>query len=235
MLNAKKHQRGMSLYIVIVIVLLSMLLALFASKTSVFNEIIVGNDADYQRAYEAAHAMIQDAEIDIKNASNRECIDNEEKVCRSKTGAIDIITETSSVYSFVEKVSQYSQKCMNGLCSKRDGVQDFWRNPEQLAEMTSGSSSDNTNIGARHGQYTGAVVKNDSNQILKETASGKGAWYWIEPMRFKEDFSANLTRETGREIKAHMLYRITAIARGIKPSTIVVIQSIVAPTSDSGE
>ena len=62
MLNSRKNQQGISLYVVIVIVLLSMLLALWASRTALFNEMIVGNDADYQRAYVAAQAMIQDAE-----------------------------------------------------------------------------------------------------------------------------------------------------------------------------
>ena len=66
MLNSRKNQQGISLYVVIVIVLLSMLLALWSSRTALFNEMIVGNDADYQRAYEAAQAMIQDAELDIQ-------------------------------------------------------------------------------------------------------------------------------------------------------------------------
>ena len=51
MLNSRKNQQGISLYVVIVIVLLSMLLALWSSRTALFNEMIVGNDADYQRAF----------------------------------------------------------------------------------------------------------------------------------------------------------------------------------------
>ena len=51
----------------IVFVMLSMLLALWASRTSLFNEMLVGHDADYQRAFEAAQALLQDAELDIRN------------------------------------------------------------------------------------------------------------------------------------------------------------------------
>ena len=47
-------------------VMLSMLLALWGSRTALFNELIVGNDADYQRTFEAAQALIQDAEFDIQ-------------------------------------------------------------------------------------------------------------------------------------------------------------------------
>ena len=59
-------QRGISLFVVIVIVMLSALLAMWGSRTSLFNEMIVGNDADYQRAFEAAQALVQDAEFDIR-------------------------------------------------------------------------------------------------------------------------------------------------------------------------
>ena len=52
------QQRGVALFIVIIFVMLSMLLALWASRTAWFNEMIVGNDADYQRAFEAAQASL---------------------------------------------------------------------------------------------------------------------------------------------------------------------------------
>ena len=64
--NSLRRQRGISLFIVIVLVMLSMLLALWSARTSLFNEMVVGNDADYQRAFEAAQALLQDAEFDIR-------------------------------------------------------------------------------------------------------------------------------------------------------------------------
>src|SRR2546427_2348398 len=65
--HASRQQRGVALFVVIIFVMLSMLLALWASRTSLFNELVVGNDADYQRAYEAAQALLQDAELDRKS------------------------------------------------------------------------------------------------------------------------------------------------------------------------
>ena len=64
--NHKKNQQGIALFVVIILVMLSMLLALWASRTSLFGEMLVGNDADYQRAFEAAQSLIQDAELDIR-------------------------------------------------------------------------------------------------------------------------------------------------------------------------
>ena len=64
---APHRERGIALFVVIVFVMLSMLLALWASRTAIFNEMVVGNDADYQRAFEAAQSLIQDAELDIRS------------------------------------------------------------------------------------------------------------------------------------------------------------------------
>lgn len=60
------RQHGVALFVVLVAVMLSTLLALWASRTSLFNEMVVSNDADYQRAFEAAQALMQDAELDIR-------------------------------------------------------------------------------------------------------------------------------------------------------------------------
>ena len=82
----RQRQRGVALFVVIVFVMLSMLLALWASRTSLFNEMLVGNDADYQRAFEAAQALIQDAELDIRgeNADGSVCTATN---CRDKISA----------------------------------------------------------------------------------------------------------------------------------------------------
>ena len=50
------RQKGVSLFVVLVIVLLSTLLAAWAFRSSIFNQLVVSNDADYQRAFEAAQA-----------------------------------------------------------------------------------------------------------------------------------------------------------------------------------
>ena len=80
-----KRQRGISLFVIMVIVLLSMLLALWASRTSWFGELVVGNDADYQRALEAAQAMLQDAELDIRRSKA------DGSACENLTGTGDLL------------------------------------------------------------------------------------------------------------------------------------------------
>ena len=58
-------QRGASLFTVFILLLLTALLVLGALRVSVFNESIVGNQADQQRAYAAAEALMQHAANDI--------------------------------------------------------------------------------------------------------------------------------------------------------------------------
>ena len=83
------RQRGVALFVVIVLVMLSMLLALWASRSSWFNEILVGNDADYQRTFEAAQSMLQDAELDIREQNSKggncEVSSKNSSICRSST------------------------------------------------------------------------------------------------------------------------------------------------------
>ena len=93
----RPRQQGVALFVVIVFVMLSMLLALWASRTSLFNEMVVGNDADYQRAFEAAQTLLQDAELDIRreNPDGSPCT---VATCRDKTsGATLIPLDTAEV------------------------------------------------------------------------------------------------------------------------------------------
>ena len=92
------------------------------------------------------------------------------------------------------------------------------------------------NVGARYGQYTGATSDSTSNPILANTTSGEGAWYWIEVMKFLDAPEENfIGSKTTPALNARLIYRITAIAHGMKPSTQVVLQSVVALDPGSGE
>ena len=93
-----KDEKGIVLFIVIVFVMLSMLLALWASRSSIFNEMVVGNDADYQRTFEAAQTMLQEAELDIRGetASGTWC-GGEKNKCRNAKNALLFPTDENFV------------------------------------------------------------------------------------------------------------------------------------------
>ncbi|MDZ7866655.1 pilus assembly PilX family protein [Acidovorax sp.] len=245
----RPQQRGVALFVVIVFVMLSMLLALWASRTSLFNEMVVGNDADYQRAFEAAQALLQDAELDIR----REFPDGNPctaATCRDLVGAADKIpADPSEVTPLLTTLDSQPTKCRSGLCTKRTGRQDFWNytsatNPPppdlkpgevKLEDMTQPT------VGARYGQYTGAAQGSataQANPILQwdaTTPNNQGGWYWIELLKYDDrEGGPDVIIDPSRadvlalNLSPNVVYRITAVAYGRKPNTMAVLQQTYA-------
>ena len=242
----RQRQRGVALFVVIVVVMLSMLLALWASRTSLFNELVVGNDADYQRAFDAAQALLQDAELDIRgeNADGSPCSGSGD-VCRTSTadkipledGTNDAKTGVTDLLTTLK--SQTPTQCRNGLCVKRTGKQDFWNNADAskgptLAQMKA--------AGARYGQFTGAAIGDTdapANPILAyrsdpEKKPEEGGWYWIEVLHYDESSKnsglivGGNNDLLGLNLVPNVVYRITALAYGHKSTTMVVLQQTYA-------
>lgn len=213
----------------IIIVLLSTLLALWASRSALFNEIIVGNDADYQRAFEAAQALIQDAELDIKGAKpdGTSCtpVAGSPAVCRvpDAFNTVWFPNEDKETSELFHELATSTSGCINAICLKRTGNQDFWTDTTTLTNMLPS--------GARYGQYTGAQKGNLSNAILNNSTAGQGGWYWVEVMLYDPSagntaiISSGANTNMSLNIVPKVVYRITAIARGFKPGTQVVLQS----------
>ncbi|WP_291475775.1 pilus assembly protein [Acidovorax sp.] len=246
-----QRQRGISLFVVIVFVMLSMLLALWASRTSLFNEMVIGNDADYQRAFEAAQALVQDAELDIRGekADGSDCRPNCRGGDATKTQIPLEAKEVAALLADLEGITT-GPRCSNALCIKRTGRQDFWNNASDtttagvdvtLTQMMS------TTVGARYGQYTGAEIGSASNPILREQGTTanelkRGGWYWIEVLPYDSDAAnsaliAGSTNNLALNLQPNVVYRITAVAHGRKlrregsedvPVTQVVLQQTYA-------
>lgn len=256
-----RRQRGVALFVVIVFVMLSMLLALWASRTSLFNELLVGNDADYQRAFEAAQALLQDAELDIRreNADGTACTTlPDPSRCRDVIGAAPKIPVVfSEARQLLDDLDQKPTKCDRGLCAKRAGRQDFWNYTSattpaptalgpgevKLEDMTQPT------VGARYGQYTGASLGDTSspaNPILTDTgANNRGGWYWIEILPYDESSKskglivnaagASTDNLLGLNLVPNVVYRITALAYGRKPGTMAVLQQTYARQIHKGD
>lgn len=236
------QQRGITLFVVIVFVLLTTLLALWGSRTAIFSEMVVGNDADYQRAFEAAQALLQDAELDIRNekSDGSVCkkVDTNLNICRegSAGNITRIPLEEQDVSLLIAKLDAISSgpKCLHGICVKRSSAQDFWNNKDASKGITL-AAMEKSGIGARYGQYTGAMTGTASNPILADqSAENRGGWYWIEIMRYDKDagntglMPENANNLLPLQLDMNVVYRITAIAHGLKPNTMVVLQQTYA-------
>jgi type IV pilus assembly protein PilX len=238
------RQRGVALFVVIVFVMLSMLLALWASRTSLFNEMAVGNDANYQRAFETAQALLQDAELDIRGemADGTLC---SAPPCRAYTSKLQFPADTQEINPLIAALEGEPTRCKDGLCARRVGRQDFWNyataattiKPAADAGLGEVPLSDLMAVGARYGQYTGAQLGSSdkpANPLLADKTSGQGGWYWIEIMRYSEKAkSANLivdatTNQLPLNLDVYVVFRITALAVGLRPGTTVVLQETYA-------
>lgn len=244
MTSHPSRQRGISLFVVLVMVLLTALLVIWASRTSLFNELITGNDADYQRALEAAQAMVRDAEFDIKG------IKPDGSACRSDLPAgcrsLDPITATHTRFpqpgsneddyaDLVGALSSKTPSCAQGICISDHVMSEFWKDPDALAEMR--------NVGAKYGSYTQSVPiptppstnSNASANVLLIPTKNK-AWYWVEVLPFVTSLSGNPDSSTSNgaasvsalipDPSMPYVYRITAVAQGNKAGTQAVVQSI---------
>lgn len=251
----RPRQKGVALFVVIVFVMLSMLLALWASRTSLFNEMVVGNDADYQRAFEAAQALLQDAELDIRreNPDGSPCT---AVSCRDKISSATLMPlVTADVTPLLAELdTKNTAKCHTGLCAKRIGRQDFWKYTSTTSPVPSNlqpgevklEDMTQDGIGARYGQYTNAAkghVGAPANPILQWEADGstpndQGGWYWIEVLPY-DDSSKNsglIVKPAGAgtdnllrlNLMPNVVYRITALAYGRKPGTMAVLQQTYA-------
>ena len=242
----RASQRGVALFIVLVVVMLSMLLALWASRTSLFSEMVVGNDVDYQRAFEAAQALVQDAELDIlsQQADGTDCVSGGSgDVCRQATTA-KIPLETQDIAPLIIQLDNAgATKCLAALCTRRMGRQDFWNNDGTITPAADSSLGEATLanmeiVGARYGQYTGASTGSTGapiNPILAITgnATDQGGWYWIEVLPYNDSSvnsgvtigNANAAESLALYLVPNTVYRITAVAFGRKPNTRVVLQS----------
>lgn len=242
-------QRGATLFVVIVFVMLTTLLALWGSRSALFSEMVVGNDADYQRAFEAAQALLVDAELDIRNersdGTNCQKDSSNLSICRegSDTAPITRVPieeqDVSLLLATLDNIST-GPKCRHALCVKRTGKQDFWNNTVAsagitLADMEKAGSGTETPIGARYGQYTGAQTGTSSNPILADrSANNRGGWYWIEVMRYDKDagntdlLPGNSSNFLPLQLDMNVVFRITAVAHGLKPNTMVALQQTYA-------
>ena len=198
----RAQQQGVALFVVIVFVMLSMLLALWGSRTSMFNELVVGNDADYQRAFEAAQTLLQDAELDIRGENPDGTFCTGAKCRNNISGAPKIPLEGQDVTPLLAMLNSKETKCSYGLCAKRAGRQDFWnytastspaptdlKPGEVTLEKMTGVDSANVNVGARYGDFTGATFGEEgtANPILADRSkANRGGWYWIEILRYDE-------------------------------------------------
>lgn len=232
------NQRGASLIVVMVVLLLGTLVVVGSTRVGWFNELLVGSESDYQRAFAAAEALIRDAERDIKGVQ----ADNFTpcKVGAHYIGCRDFgaghpffpqeDTDLDLLENRVTGAGSFNQ-CLQGICrpTSADTLGEAaWNTPSALAAMTAGTGT--TAIAATYGAYTGAAPAAAGNPLLSATSPTR-AWYWVEVFRYSD--AGGIMNAAGNvpipDQKHPFIYRITAYVQGIKGGTRVWLRSVFVP------
>jgi len=235
-LRNQNDQRGVSLIVVMVMLLLATIAVLGSTRTGWLNEMIVGNESDYQRTFAAAEALLRDAERDIKGLQmdGTPCkVGAQFEGCRDFGAAHPFFPQQDLDLDLLKTritTGGGVNNCLQGIC-RPDAINSLtkanWNTPAALAVMTAGTGV--TAIGATYGQFTGASPAAAGNPIL--SAAPAQAWYWIEVFRYSD--AAGLLPASNVPVpdrRSPYVYRITAYAQGLKPGTRVWLRSIFVPS-----
>ena len=219
-------QRGSALLVVMVMVLLAGLLLGGTLRTAWFNELVVGTEADYQRAFDNAQALLRDAELDIQDrtVAGGPCREGTESdgSCRRRGAAAfdegEVRFPQNGPAEFEplrDRLLAGAPSCERGICTPEHVAAEFWQTPKgELDKMKA--------VAARYGEFTGAALLPSTNPLL-----GAKGWYWVEVLPF--DLAAPLpagAEALQPDAGNPYIYRITAIAEGRKPATRAVLQSL---------
>jgi type IV pilus assembly protein PilX len=228
-------EQGITLIVVMVMLILGSILVLGSTRTTWFNEILVGNESDYSRAYAAAEALIRDAEADIRGKDpltgqpfNPGDVAGVFYAKSARPAAGPYFPYSISEWAAFKApiLAAGGVPCLNGICvpTRESGLgANWWTNAATLNTMIARA--------ATYGQFTRAHLATPSlitgNPILN-TAAPSG-WYWVEVFKY----AAGDTIPEGLPVPdlstRPFLFRITAIARGLKPGTQVVLRTVFVP------
>jgi len=218
-----QRQRGIALFVVFVMVLLITLLVLGASRIALINEMATGIDSDHQHALEAAQAMLREAEFDIKGL-RRDGSPCEGRGCRAwgvldaAGGRVFYPTDAGELWNLQAALAAGTPSCAAGICVPDRVVAQFWTDPAALAKMKK--------VAASYGAYTGGEPAHGSNPLL---ASGQtqSAWYWVELLPYDTAAATRggLAEALAPDSETPFVYRITAIAQGVRATTQAVLQT----------
>lgn len=252
-LSGKFSQYGIALPTVLALMLLSSIAVLGAFRVGFLNEIMVGNSSDYSRAKAAAEALVRDAEMDIRGrrppyttvqadgtlgfpcrpnppgSTTSQIAEAGFLGCRNQAAvSTPWFPRSSDEFDEVSDIvfaNSAATRCKEGICVPAN-INDLATIEDNLATMTP--------FGATYGLHTrNALTAPDvaGNPILNGTGVNARAWYWIEAFRYGEFISSGTSPASTLtpEIRASYVYRITAVAQGLKAGTRVVIKTTFIP------
>ena len=196
-------QRGFSLIVVLLLLVVATVLGVGAAQVSLVNERSARNDRDAEVAVQAAEAALVDAETDVlgpnENARQRLCLFNR-----------------SDATAFVAGCGGGSEQ--QGLCAPAEpGADPAWAS----VDLSAGSGKS-----VAYGTFTGQTYFSGD----AATGSHAGALparaprYIVEAVRSRGSWQANVLQSASAQ-DASYIFRVTAVGYGMREETQVVLQT----------
>lgn len=215
-------QEGTALLVVLVTTLLAAMLFTAGLRTAWLNELVTGNEVDYQRAFDNAEALLRDAEFDIQgiHPDGSPCREGNCRQRRGDAAASSVPAlpraDASEFGGIRALLGARRPSCMEGICVPEGVAEEFWRAPAgELDRMKA--------VAAHYGQFSGAPSVEADNPLL----ASRG-WYWIEILPFDVDAPVPAGAQGVRpDADNPYVFRITAVSEGRKPATRAVLQTLV--------
>jgi type IV pilus assembly protein PilX len=130
---AQSKQRGVSLVIVLIFLVILSVLGVSAMQTSTLSSRIAKNELDRNLAFQAAESALRDGELDVRNQ-------------RFDRSLCDPATQVGCRSTLLSGRSSFKATCPLGRCVHNDGV----------SPWESTSVWDNSGVSVQYGTYTGA-------------------------------------------------------------------------------
>jgi len=225
--SARRRQGGAALVLVLVIALLGTLLVAWSSRTALLGERITGSDADYQRALQAAQAMVRDAELDIRgqrvDGSPCRSEPGYDGSCRLKrleadAGQVFFPQGSADFQALEAALLQRTPSCVKGICIAAHMPEAFWQ-----AGDANGDFERMKAVAARYGEFTGGASSPHAGDPLLVPARDH-AWYWVEVLPY--DMRPARADPFRPDLDRPFIYRITGIAQGLQPKSLAVVQTL---------
>lgn len=224
MTRSRNSQQGVALLTVMAVLVICVLITAANTRSGLLHEMIVGHQSDQLRAQAAAEALVRDAEIDILGLQpdGSPCREDLESTgfigCRERgRGALPqapYFPHSTEEFEEVRALVQVGAAvpCRDGIC---------FPSSLQALEQLEDSLEAMKPHGARHGQFTRATY---------DAPQAPLAWYWIEAFHY--DLGSDVLAPQRRlqpDPARPFVYRITAVAQGLKPGTRAIVKSVFVP------
>lgn len=201
--HRRPAQRGFSLIVVLLILVVATVLGVTAAQVSLVNERGARNDRDTEVAFQAAEAALIDAESDVLGPNDGA----RQRLC---------LFSHRDVTAFVAGCGGAGE--YQGLCAPAEpGSDPVWTTTDLSAE--SGKS-------VAYGTFTGQTYF--SGDAATGTRAGalpaRAPRYIVEAIRSRGGWQADALQSASAQ-RASYMFRVTAIGYGMRDETQVVLQT----------